>query len=84
MFVATIIHSAKGIHVTMQPSFRAAKCATIQVHKKILPFFMQFQPTLKWHSIQNQPNHREKFKESSLISYRKGKSLKDVPVKAKL
>ena len=38
----------------------------------------------KWHLIQKQPNLREIFKDSPLISYRKGKSLKDILVKAKL
>ena len=39
----------------------------------------------KWHQIQDlQPLLREIFKEPPLISYRKGKSLKDMLVKAKL
>ena len=38
----------------------------------------------KWHLIQNQPKLREIFKEPPLISYRKGKSLKEMLVKAKL
>jgi len=38
----------------------------------------------KWHLIDNQPQLREIFKESPIISYRKGKSLKDILVKAKL
>ena len=62
---------------------------TVHFGIEILPFFMQFQPALKgfknillykWHLIQNQANPRELFKESPLISYRKGKWL----VKAKL
>ena len=61
-----------------------------KVHKKILPFVTQFQPSLpclknilmdKWHLIQNQPLLREIYKEPPLISYRKGKSLKDMLVK---
>ena len=64
-----------------------------KAQKKILPFVTQFQPSLpclknilmdKWHLIQNQPLLREIYKEPSLISYRKGKSLKDMLVKAKL
>ena len=63
------------------------------LHKKILPFVTQFHPSLpclknilmeKWHLIQNQPPLREIYKETPLISYRKGKSLKDMLVKAKL
>ena len=61
--------------------------------KKILPFVTQYHPALpnlkkilmgKWHLIQNQPYLRNIFKEPPLISYRKGKSLKDTLVRAKL
>ena len=61
--------------------------------KKILPFVTQYHPALpnlknilmgKWHLIQNQPYLRNIFKEPPLISYRKGKSLKDTEVRAKL
>ena len=61
--------------------------------KKILPFVTQYHPALpnlknilmgKWHLIQNQPYLRNIFKEPPLISYRKGKSLKDTQVGAKL
>ena len=62
-------------------------------HKKILPFVTQYHPALpklkdilmgKWHLIVNQPQLRNIFKEPPIISYRKGKSLKDILVKAKL
>ena len=36
----------------------------------------------KWHLIDNQPQLRNIFKEPPIISYRKGKSLKDILVKA--
>ena len=61
--------------------------------KKILPFVTQYHPALrdikeslmgKWHLIQNQPQLRNIFKEPPLLSYRKGKSLKDILVTAKL
>ena len=61
--------------------------------KKILPFVTQYHPALpnlkgilmgKWHLIDNQPRLRNIFKEPPIISYRKGKSLKDILVKAKL
>ena len=64
-----------------------------KAHKKILPFVTQFHPSLpclknilmeKWHLIQNQPLLREIYKKPPLISFRKGKSLKDMLVKAKL
>ena len=59
--------------------------------KKILPFVTQYLPAFpnlknilmgKWHLIENQPYLRKIFKEPPLISYRKGKSLKDTQVRA--
>ena len=38
----------------------------------------------KWHLIQNQPLLREIYKEPPIISYKRGKSLKDILVRAKL
>ena len=38
----------------------------------------------KWHLIQNQPFLREIFKEPPLISFKKGKSLNDMLVRAKI
>ena len=61
--------------------------------KEILPFETQYQPsasTLKeflmknWNLIQNQPLLRQIFKEPPIISYKKGKSLKDMLVGAKI
>ena len=60
--------------------------------KKLLPFVTQYPalPSLKkilmekWHLIQNQQRLREIFQEPPLIPYRKGKSLKDLPDRAKL
>ena len=60
--------------------------------KKILPFVTQYHPALpnlknilmgRWHLMQNQPYLRNIFKETPLISYRKGKSPKDTQVRAK-
>ena len=62
-------------------------------YKKILPFVTQYHPALpnlkdtlmgKWRHIENQPQLKEIFKEPPIISYRKGKSLKDILIKAKL
>ena len=62
-------------------------------YKKLLPFVTQYHPALpslkkilmgKWHLTQNQQRLRGIFKEPPLISYRKGKSLKDLLVRAKL
>ena len=64
---------------------------TQKAHKRILPFVTQFHPSMpclknilmeKWHLIQNQPPLREIYKDPPLISYKKGKSLKDMLVKA--
>ena len=61
--------------------------------KKLLPFVTQYHPALpslkkilmgKWQLKQNQPRLREIFKEPPLISYRKGKSLKELLVRANL
>ena len=64
-----------------------------KTRKEILPFVTEYGPSMpdlkhilmnKWHLIQNQPLLRNTFKNPPLISYRKGRSLKDVLVRAKL
>ena len=59
--------------------------------KNLIPFVTQHHPVLpnlknilmrKWHLIPNQPSLRNIFKEPPLVSYRKGKSLKDTQVRA--
>ena len=61
--------------------------------KEILPFVTQYQLSVsslkevlmkKWNLIQNQPLLRQIFKEPPIISYKKGKSLKDMLVRAKI
>ena len=61
--------------------------------KEILPFVTQYQPSVstlkevlmkKWNLIQNQPLLRQIFKEPPIISCKKGKSLKDMLVRAKI
>ena len=61
--------------------------------KEILSFVTQYQPSVstlkevlmkKWNLIQNQPLLRQIFKEPPIISYKKGKSLKDMLVRAKI
>ena len=57
------------------------------VRKNLLPFVTQYQPalpSLKKILIQNQQRLREIFKEPPLMSYRKGKSLKDLLLRAEL
>ena len=64
-----------------------------QSQKDILPFDTQYQPSVpnikealmnKWHLIQNQPLLQQIFKEPPIISFIKGKSLKDTLVRAKI
>ena len=60
--------------------------------QEVLPFVKQYQPSVstlkevlkKWNLIQNQPLLRQIFKEPPIISYKKGKFLKDILVRAKL
>ena len=64
-----------------------------KAHKKIPPFVTEYHPSVpnlkdiimsKWHFIENQPLLREIFKDPPIISYKKGKSLQDLLVRAKL
>ena len=59
----------------------------------LMPFVTQYNPSVpnlknilmsEWNLIENQPLLRETYREPSFISYRKGKSLKDMLVRAKL
>ena len=59
----------------------------------LMPFVTQYNPSVpnlknvlmsKWHLIENQPLLREIYREPPFISYRKGKSLKDILIRAKL
>ena len=64
-----------------------------KTRKNILPFATEYRPSVpnlktmlmsKWHLIENQPLLREIYEDPPLLSYRKGRSLKDVLVRAKL
>ena len=64
-----------------------------RTNKRILPFVTQYHlsaTNLKqilmenWHLIERQPLLREIYKEPPLISYKRGRSLKDILVRAKL
>ena len=64
-----------------------------RVQKEILPFVTQYNqpvPNLKhilmekWHLIESQPKLKEMFKEPPTISYKRGISLRDILVRAKL
>ena len=64
-----------------------------KTHKRILPFLTEYRPSVpnlknilmaKWHLIKNQPVLREIFKDPPILSYRKGRTLKDILVRAKL
>ena len=61
--------------------------------KRILPFVTEYRSSVpnlknilmaKWHLIKNQPVLREIFKDPPILSYGKGRSLKDILVRAKL
>ena len=61
-------------------------------NKRILPFVTLYHPSVtnlkeilmeNWHLIERQPLLREIYKEPPLISYKKGRSLKDILVRAK-
>ena len=61
--------------------------------KRILPFATQYHPavpspkeilTRKWYVIQQQPLLNQIFEKSPIISFRKGRLLKDILVRAKL
>ena len=61
-----------------------------KTHNRIFPFVTEYRQSVsnlkqilmnKWHLIQNHPLLREIFKNTPLISYRKGSSLKNVLVK---
>ena len=64
-----------------------------RVQSGLMPFVTQYNPSVpnlknilmnKWHLIEEQPLLREIYREPPFISYRKGKSLKDILVRAKL
>ena len=65
-----------------------------KTHKKILPFVTEYRPSVpnlkkiimhEWYLIENQPLLREIFiKDPPTISYKRGKSLQDILVRAKL
>ena len=87
------IAEARSIDLIANSEGKSALQQTVKVRKKILPFVTTYHPTLrnlknilmsKWHLIQNQPLLREIFKEPPLISYEKGKSLRDILARAKL
>ena len=65
----------------------------IRAHKRILPFVTQYHPAVtnlknvlmsKWHLIQNHPSLSEIYRDPPIISYKRGKSLKDILVRSKL
>ena len=61
--------------------------------KRILPFVTQYHPSVQnlnqilmknWHFIEQQPRLNEIFREPPTVSYKRGRSLKDILTKAKL
>ena len=72
---------------------KAALKNKTKASKEILPFVTQYNPCVpnlkhifmnKWHLIESQPLLRQIYKEPPLISYKRGRSLKDILVRAKL
>ena len=67
-----------------------------KTHKKILPFVTTYNPSVSsvrdlkqilmanWSLIQNQPLLKKIYTKPPIISYKRGKSLKDTLVRAKL
>lgn len=71
----------------------ALKKQTKQTKCKIMPFVTTYHPGVKnlkqilmqhWSLIQNQPLLKTIYKTPPIISYKRGKSLKDILVRAKL
>ena len=77
-------------------NFKDRKLALQQKPKtnlRILPFVTQYQPSVphlkqilmkNWHLIEQQPLLSEIYKKPPLVSYKRGRSLKDILVRAKL
>ena len=82
--------------VLSEVKFEERKSALLQgirAHNRILPFVTQYHPAVtnlkkvlpsKWHLIQNHPLLSEIYKDPPIISYKRGKSLKDILVRSKL
>ena len=73
--------------------FEDRKLALQQKQKENKRIFTQYQPSVpnlkqilmkNWHLIQQQPFLSEIYKDTPLISYKRGRSLKDILVRAKL
>ena len=74
-------------------TFEDRKLALQQKQKENKRIFTQYQPSVpnlkqilmkNWHLIQQQPFLSEIYKDTPLISYKRGRSLKDILVRAKL
>ena len=77
-------------------NFEGRKLALQQRRKqntRILPFVPQYRPSVpnlkqilmqKWHLIQQQPLLNKIFKDPPMVAYKRGRSLKDILVRAKL
>ena len=77
-------------------NFKDRKLALQQkpkTNQRILPFVTQYQPSVpnlkqilmkNWHLIEQQPLLSEIYKKPPLVSYKRGRSLKDILVRAKL
>jgi len=90
-------YDKKMIHTTLsEVHFKNRKSALQQKpksRKQILPFVTTYHPSVhnlknilmpNWDLIQNQPLLNSIFKDPSIISYKRGKSVKDMLVRAKI
>ena len=87
-FVRALVYRAGP--ATRQSAFKQQKHNTAE---RLLPFVTTYHPAGKklkqlvmenWNFIENQPLPKTIFKTPPIISYKRGKSLKDILVKAKL
>ena len=82
-----------ALHLQQRQGSRHLKNQTKKTKGKILPFVTAYHPGVKnlkqilmqeWNLIQNQPLLKTIYKTPPIISYKRGKSLKDILVRAKL
>ena len=87
------INDREGVCTPETKQQRGKRNIAFRQETMTLAFVAQYQPSVsslkevlmkKWNLIQNQPLLRQIFKEPPIISYKKGKSLKDMLVRAKI
>ena len=85
-------HKPKGKNTTKEKR-QSALQQKKKTGKQILPFVTTYHPSVRnlknilmqnWNLIQNQPLLKNIFKDPPIISYKRGQSLKDMLVRAKI